>query len=48
MRTNQSFPVADLSHQELNEIKQLEKQLRNESGEEIVLIAYEQKFSTNK
>jgi hypothetical protein len=46
--SNQSFPVAELSQYELDEIKQFEEHLRKATGEEIVLIAYEQKSTTNK
>jgi hypothetical protein len=46
--SNQSFPVAELSQYELDEIKQFEEHLRKATGEEIVLIAYEQKSTTDK
>ncbi|MFC4184189.1 hypothetical protein [Saccharococcus thermophilus] len=35
-----SFPVADLKEQTLKKVQELEKRLREETGEEIVLIAY--------
>jgi hypothetical protein len=37
---NISFPVADLKEQTLKKVQELEKRLREETGEEIVLIAY--------
>ncbi|WP_269528344.1 hypothetical protein [Anoxybacteroides tepidamans] len=40
---NNHFPVADLKHQSLEKLQQLEKTLREETGEEIVLIAYSHK-----
>ncbi|MED4988700.1 hypothetical protein [Parageobacillus toebii] len=39
MKTS-SFPVADLKEQTLKKVQELEKRLREETGEEIVLIAY--------
>jgi hypothetical protein len=36
-----SFPVADLKEQAVREVQELEKRLREETGEEIVLIAYQ-------
>jgi hypothetical protein len=38
-----SFPVADLKDQAVREVQELEKRLREETGEEIVLIAYQHK-----
>ncbi|MBB3868156.1 hypothetical protein DER53_08810 [Parageobacillus toebii NBRC 107807] len=37
---NSSFPVADLKEQTLKKVQELEKRLREETGEEIILIAY--------
>jgi hypothetical protein len=37
---NRSFPVAYLESNALVKIQELEKKLREETGEEIVLIAY--------
>jgi hypothetical protein len=38
---NNSFPVARLQEQTLKKVQELEKRLREETGEEIVLIAYQ-------
>lgn len=35
-----SFPVAHLREGELKQVQDLEKRLREETGEEIVLVAY--------
>lgn len=43
MSENNQYPVANLSEVELKEVKEFEKQLRNQTGEEIVLIAYNHK-----
>ncbi|MBM6618113.1 hypothetical protein [Bacillus suaedaesalsae] len=43
MVENNDFPVASLSEDKLKEVKELEDQLRNETGEDIVLIAYQHK-----
>jgi hypothetical protein len=40
MDTN-NWQVADLTQQELQKIKQLEPQIKSNSGKEIVLIAYQ-------
>lgn len=37
---NQQFPVAMLQEEYLEKVKKMEKELREETGEEIVLIAY--------
>jgi hypothetical protein len=36
-----SFPVADLKEQAIKKVQELEKRLREETGEEIVLVAYQ-------
>ncbi|WP_226668423.1 hypothetical protein [Metabacillus litoralis] len=43
MDKDSEFPVAHLSDTQLNYLMQMESKLREETGEEIVLIAYEQK-----
>ncbi|ANB56415.1 hypothetical protein GFC29_135 [Anoxybacillus sp. B7M1] len=40
---NTAFPVAHLRDDSLKKLQQLEKSLREETGEEIVLIAYKHK-----
>jgi hypothetical protein len=37
---NQQFPVATLSNEQLTKIKNFEEQLRQETSEEIILVAY--------
>ncbi|MCZ0755460.1 hypothetical protein [Anoxybacillus sp. J5B_2022] len=44
--TTNAFPVATLREQSLKKLQQLEKTLREETGEEIVLIAYHRKEET--
>ena len=36
------FPVANLQAAQLDKVQQLEKELRNETNENIVLIAYDE------
>ncbi|WP_168714475.1 hypothetical protein [Metabacillus litoralis] len=43
MEKQSEFPVAHLTDTQLNVLMQMESKLREETGEEIVLIAYEQK-----
>ncbi|ATA59277.1 hypothetical protein GS458_0821 [Geobacillus stearothermophilus] len=44
MRVNNvAFPVARLHDGTLRQLQQLEQRLREETGEEIVLVAYERK-----
>ncbi|MBA2874273.1 hypothetical protein [Thermaerobacillus caldiproteolyticus] len=43
-----SFPVANLQEQALRKVRELEKTLREETGEEIVLIAYKHKAGLKK
>lgn len=38
-----NWQIADLSPQELQKIKQLEPQVKNSTGKEVVLIAYQRK-----
>ncbi|MGG4488348.1 hypothetical protein [Metabacillus idriensis] len=40
---NQEFPVAMLRDEYLEKVKKMENELRTETGEEIVLIAYQHK-----
>ncbi|MBB5323928.1 hypothetical protein HNQ34_001020 [Anoxybacillus tepidamans] len=40
---NDAFPIANLEEQSLKKLQQFEKTLREETGEEIVLIAYHRK-----
>lgn len=40
MTNNNEFEVADLSQDQVSKVEKYEEQLRNEIGEEIVLIAY--------
>jgi hypothetical protein len=40
---NLSFPVANLEGNTLLKVQELEKKLREETGEEIILIAYQRK-----
>jgi hypothetical protein len=41
MKQHESFPVAHLPKEKIQKIKEFETKLREETGEEIVLIAYE-------
>ncbi|WP_197089522.1 hypothetical protein [Bacillus sp. SA1-12] len=41
MEKQRKFPVANLSETQLATLQQMESKLREETGEEIVLIAYE-------
>ncbi|WP_158515087.1 hypothetical protein [Bacillus weihaiensis] len=43
MKQQTEFPVAHLTQSQLDQLMQIENQLREQTGEEIVLIAYEQK-----
>ncbi len=43
MSVYENFPVANLDSDQLNKIMSLEKELRNETNENIVLIAYDEK-----
>lgn len=43
MSVNQNFPVANLNDEQLQKVKMLEQALRQESSENIVLIAYDEK-----
>ncbi|WP_200894689.1 hypothetical protein [Bacillus alveayuensis] len=45
---NLSFPVAKLENNTLEKVQKLEKKLREETGDEIVLIAYERKDTKTK
>jgi hypothetical protein len=45
---NPSFPVANLENNTLAKVQEFEKKLREETGEEIVLIAYERKEPNEK
>jgi hypothetical protein len=45
---NPSFPVANLENNTLTKVQELEKKLREETGEEIVLIAYKRKETNEK
>lgn len=40
---NAAFSIANLEEQSLKKLQQFEKKLREETGEEIVLIAYNHK-----
>lgn len=40
---NQNFPVANLNESQLSKLKTLEKELSQETSENIVLIAYDEK-----
>jgi hypothetical protein len=40
---NHEFPVASLAQNDLKQIKSMEEKLRDKTGHEIVLIAYENK-----
>ncbi|KKB33991.1 hypothetical protein [Bacillus thermotolerans] len=42
MSVYERFPVADLQGKQLDKIQSLEKELRQEIGENIVLIAYDE------
>jgi hypothetical protein len=44
---NQEFPVAMLQDEYLEKVKKMESELRAETGEEIVLIAYQHKQEHN-
>jgi len=39
-RKNKQFDIANLSDEELHQVSSLEKEMSNEKGEEVVLIAY--------
>lgn len=41
MEKQMEFPVANLTEAQLNSLLQMESKLRQETGEDIVLIAYE-------
>ncbi|MBD1380346.1 hypothetical protein [Metabacillus arenae] len=41
MNENKQFPVADLTNEHLQELQKMEQKLRQDTGEDIVLIAYE-------
>lgn len=41
MNKYENFPVADLKERQLDKIQLLEKELRQDIGEDIVLIAYD-------
>jgi hypothetical protein len=41
MEKQREFPVANLSETEIDTLMQMESRLRQETGEDIVLIAYE-------
>ncbi|UGB32986.1 MULTISPECIES: hypothetical protein [Bacillaceae] len=43
MSVYENFPVANLDRDQLNKIMSLEKELRSETNENIVLIAYDEK-----
>ncbi|MGG7620636.1 hypothetical protein ACVBAX_19490 [Robertmurraya sp. GLU-23] len=43
MSVYENFPVADLEKSQLDKITSLEKELRKETNENIVLIAYDEK-----
>ncbi|MDZ5474433.1 hypothetical protein SM124_22315 [Bacillus sp. 31A1R] len=43
MSVYENFPVANLDENQLQKITQLEKELRKETNENIVLIAYDEK-----
>lgn len=42
MTNNDHYPIASLNEHQLNKIQSLEKELRHEMGEHIVLIAYDE------
>ncbi|MGC8228709.1 hypothetical protein ACP2W0_06810 [Pseudobacillus badius] len=42
MSVYERFPVADLDEQDLQKVQLLEKELRQQRGENIVLIAYDE------
>ncbi|HZG70964.1 MAG TPA: hypothetical protein VEY51_05430 [Chondromyces sp.] len=42
MGVYENFPVAELKNNQLEKIQSLEKELRQEMGENIVLIAYDE------
>lgn len=44
---NQQFPVAMLQEEYLEKVKKMEHELREETGEEIVLIAYQHQQERN-
>jgi hypothetical protein len=41
LKQKETFPVANLSSDKLAKIQKVEQEIREETGEEIVLIAYE-------
>lgn len=43
MSRDKDFPVANISNDQLSKIENLERELRNETNENIVLIAYDEK-----
>jgi len=43
MSVYESFPVANLDENQLEKVTRLEKELRKETDENIVLIAYDEK-----
>jgi hypothetical protein len=43
MSVNQNFPVANLNDEQLQKVKMLEQSLSQETSENIVLIAYDEK-----
>ena len=43
MTMNEDFPVANLQGNQLSKIEMLEKELRQDTNENIVLIAYDEK-----
>jgi len=45
---NTSFPVAHLQEKALKQVRDLEKHLREETGEEIVLVAYKRETTAQE
>jgi hypothetical protein len=45
---NSTFPVARLQERTLKKVQDLEKRLREETGEEIILIAYKQEKNSKE
>jgi hypothetical protein len=43
MSTYENFPIADLNDNQLHKVEMLEKELRKETSDNIVLIAYGEK-----
>jgi hypothetical protein len=43
MTNNKDYPVAHLEESQLDKVEMLEKELRTETNENIVLIAYDEK-----